>query len=184
MKHPYLLAGCILWVVNVGCSREVDFERMRRQQRADPYAASDAFRDGMAMRIPPAGTVPVGTSGYRALATDVPSGASADALLPSSEATIDRGRREFDVFCAVCHGAEGGGQSVMAGNMPGEAPPSLVSGHAAERPPRELFDIISRGRERMPAYDWALPVADRWAVVAYLQTVQRRAALPAAETRR
>ncbi|HTM04323.1 MAG TPA: cytochrome c [Vicinamibacterales bacterium] len=134
----------------VACSPQLDFERMRQQSRADAYSAGDV----PTMRVPPAGTVPIATT---------------DSSLSSGE----HGRLQYDVFCAVCHGPDGSGQSVMAGNMPDMAPPSLTAPDARGRSDDELLDIVSHGKRRMPGYDWALTDVERGAVVAYVRRLQQ-----------
>jgi mono/diheme cytochrome c family protein len=128
------------------CSPSVDFERMRQQQRVDAYAVS--------MRVPPRGTVPL------------ESRTAADAA---------QGQHQFEVFCAVCHGSDGTGQSVMSADMPGTPPPSLLSGSAAERSDTESATIIANGIHRMPGYAWALSAPERDAIVAYMRRLQQSA---------
>jgi mono/diheme cytochrome c family protein len=86
-----------------------------------------------------------------------------------------QGQHQFEVFCAVCHGADGTGQSVMSANMPGTTPPSLLSGSAAERSDTELAAIIANGMNRMPGYAWALSAPERDAIVAYMRRLQQSA---------
>lgn len=145
---PFVVSAAVA-CSGVACSPQLDFERMRQQPRADAYSAGDLST----MRAPPAGTVPIAT-------TD------------SSLSTNGHGRQQYDVFCAVCHGPDGSGQSVMAGNMPDMAPPSLTARDARERPDDELLDIVSHGRRRMPGYDWALTDVERRGVVAYVRRLQ------------
>src|SRR4051812_7263144 len=84
-----------------GC-RGADFERMREQRRVDPYSTN--------MRTPPFGTIEHGNRG--------------GSQGPQSQATMDPqqlalGHHQFQNYCAVCHGEDGGGGSTMAANMPG-----------------------------------------------------------------
>ena len=146
----FAACGALVWTA--ACSRSTDFERMRQQQRGNPYDASALFSDGMVMRVPPAGTIP----------------APPQAMTISAEGA----RREYQTFCATCHGADGSGQTVMAENMRDAGSPSLVSDDAVRRPDADLFDIISHGKNRMPAFDWAVPQAERSAVLAYVRTLQ------------
>lgn len=134
------------------CSPSTDFERMRQQPRAEPYAASAAFPNGMAMRVPPSGTVPIESQ--------------------TADENAGRGAHDFQVFCAVCHGGDGSGRSVMASNMPGTPPPSLLSRDVVTLPDDQLFDVISAGKNRMPAFGWAMTRSERQAVVAYVRTLQ------------
>ena len=159
LRCTALLGLCL---AAAACSQRLDFERMRQQPRANPYGASGAFADGMAMRTPPAGTV---TAAIAERATEAPDG-----------------RRQFQVHCAVCHGTDASGRSVMARNMPGVPPPSLVSAVTAGRSDRELLDVIAHGRNRMPGYDWAMTETGRAAVVAYLRSLQQAAHATSAPT--
>jgi len=130
---------------------------MRQQQRADPYGQSAVFSNAMVMRAPPEGTIPMDQ--------EITASRSGDLLA--------RGEHEFQIFCAVCHGADGSGNSIMAANMP-DTTPSLLAGQAIERSDSELFDLLSHGRNGMPAFDWAMPTMDRQAVVAYVRMLQQK----------
>jgi mono/diheme cytochrome c family protein len=156
-----LAIACALCVCAAGCSRSLDFERMRQQSRGDAYEASARFLNGMTMRVPPSGTVPAGTRD----AAESPA-VTADLLA--------RGRHHYETQCVVCHGAAGSGNAVMAQNLPGGAMLSLLTEQTTSRTDGELFDIVSRGRNRMPAFAWALSADDRWAAVAYMRTLQEQ----------
>jgi mono/diheme cytochrome c family protein len=150
---------------------------MRQQQRYDPYEGSALFADGMAMRAPPAGTVARELRDVpSAVATGLQDGAPVQQLpVAVTPGLLAAGQRAFEVYCDVCHGADGSGRSIMADNMPGPRPPSLVSPEVAAYPPGQLFAVISGGKARMPAFSWALPPSDRWAVIAYIRTVVQTA---------
>ena len=162
--------------------RKLDFERMRRQQRPASYGVSAAFPDSMAMRTPPPGTL--ARENFQlgeAVATGKLSGAFVTDVPPlpqiaTSADVVRIGERDFRIYCAVCHGTSGAGgrerQSVVGINMR-PVPPSLTSDSARALSAGQLFDIITNGRGRMPGYSWALPVAERWGVIAYLRSLQR-----------
>jgi mono/diheme cytochrome c family protein len=127
------------------CSQPADFERMREQKRTGAYAAT--------MRTPPAGTVAV-----------------SDRKISPADVSVERGRHVYEIYCALCHSENTSAPSVMAANMPGTPPPPLTTGEAAQQSAEDMFEVVSHGRNRMPAYDWALPAEDRWAVVAYVKS--------------
>jgi hypothetical protein len=81
----------------------------------------------------------------------------------------------------VCHGLTGDGASAVATNMVLRRPPSLIAAPVTEFPPGRVFQVMSVGYALMPAYASELPVPDRWAVVAYLQALQRAAGTRLAE---
>ncbi len=145
---------------------------MQRQQKSKAYQPSEHFADGLAMRRPPAGTVPHGPLLDPAVAT----GRGADGRpvpllpVPVDERLLARGRDRFQVICAACHGVLGDGESQVAMNMSLRRPPSLHQFRGL--PDGYIFEVISRGFGLMPSYDAELSVQDRWAVVAYLRALQ------------
>ena len=163
--------------ISLGC--DADFERMLDQDRASPYQASPFFADGAAMRTPPPGTVPW----TRILASRVM--VSSDEIpVPVSAELLAEGRRRFNTLCAVCHGVAGDGHTIVARNMILRPPPALIQPPIREYTAGRLFNIITTGFGLMRSYAAELPIADRWAVVAYVQALQlsqgvRLDALPA-----
>ncbi len=116
--------------------------------------------------LPPAGT----------LAVDAPPSPDRPAALnrlanprPASAAVLAEGAALYRIYCAVCHGADGGGDSLLAEYLP--RLPDLRSPVSARRPEGRLYGIILRGGFRMPAYGDALSEGERWAVVHYLRTL-------------
>jgi mono/diheme cytochrome c family protein len=95
---------------------------------------------------------------------------------------------QFDRNCAVCHGTSGrGGRGELAHGIVGayglsSEPANLVApkpGTGVPAPPApaqpdgQLFDTITNGRGSMPGYGHQIrDVLDRWAVVAYLRSLQ------------
>jgi mono/diheme cytochrome c family protein len=139
------------------------------QKKYLPYDSSRFFADGRTMRAPPEGTVP------RERAVE-PAAASATAIpFAVTPEVIATGRGRFDIYCAVCHGERADGQSVVALNMADCPPPSLISDRVRAFPPGAVYTIITYGFGRMPPYAPELPPHDRWAVIAYLRTLQQRA---------
>jgi mono/diheme cytochrome c family protein len=164
------------------CSREhgtvaPSFERMLVQPRYEPYGASSFFPDGRAMRIPPTGTVSRERLADSALIPTVsPSATPGDSTqLPPSDELLAVGQSRFGIYCAVCHGALGDGNSVVATNMVECPPPSLLSANVRALPAATLFQVITDGFGRMPPYAAELPAEQRWAVIAYVRQLQSRA---------
>lgn len=153
-----------------------DFERMRMQQRVDPYSSSKVFANGSSMQAPPAHTVSiesVADSGVLGSGVAATGGQPISSVpIPITPALLATGRRSFGVYCAVCHGPAGFGGSVVAANMGASRPPSLRSAAARALPAGMIFRIATMGLGRMPSYASQLPTRERWAVVAYLQRLQ------------
>jgi mono/diheme cytochrome c family protein len=153
----------------------VDFERMRVQQRYEPYGASTVFANAQAMQQSPpgalsresvrdTGVVGTGLSGGQPV-VDVP--------VPISPTELALGHRKFTIYCAVCHGEGGFGGSIVAENMGPPRPPSLRTEAMLAQPAGYIFDIATHGKGRMPPYSAQLSPDERWAVVAYVRGLQK-----------
>lgn len=164
-------------------------ERMIQQPRADAYGATRWFADGKVMRPLPAGVIPYDreplptdmlSAAYiddpgRAIPTAVEDVTYAASIpLPVDRELLQLGEHRFNVFCAVCHGGEGTGQSVVADVMSIRKPASLHEPRIRAFPPGRIFAVITQGYGLMPSYALQLDTRARWAVVAHVQSLQRR----------
>jgi len=120
----------------------------------------------------------------------LPSIATTDGLdsLPSARgvaeiqlgpALLDRGEKQYNVFCAPCHVVSGYGDGSVALRAPGLIIPSY-HGPTDKKdidvrtyPLGYIFHVITHGAGRMQGYAAQIPVADRWAVAAWVRTLQR-----------
>jgi len=169
-----------LWLVAsglVGCDNHgatPDWSRMITQPKLLPFGATDLFDDQRAMRPVPAGAIPRAWIADPARRTGCTAdGADLDAApLPVTRALLERGRERFTVACAPCHGVAGDGDSVVARNMQRRRPPSLHEPRLVALTPGALYRVIASGYGVMPSYQTLLSVDDRWAVVAYVRTLE------------
>ncbi len=154
---------------------EPRFARMMQQPRYDPYEPSAFFADGRVMQRPPAGTVPttrvLGDPGRT-------QGVVAEVYertfpVPVDEAFVTHGQGRFSIFCAPCHGMLGDANSVVGGNLPLVTPRDLLSARIRDYPPGRIFRVASLGYGLMASYAVQLTPKDRWAVVSYVQALQR-----------
>ncbi len=172
----------------VGCSKGYgdgwDWERMRKQKRADPFGASPIFPDGKVLQTPPAGTVPADAIVDNTALTEGTRAGVVIRELPVSvdSALLARGADRFGIFCTPCHGERGAGGGTVGVNLKPYEPPVLVSPMVAGTPVGALYHIITHGGARMPAFAAQLDVRERWAVVAYLQSLQASSPSVAADS--
>jgi mono/diheme cytochrome c family protein len=155
-----LLAGCPAW------------DPMQRQPKYKAYQSSEFHADGLAMRAPPAGTVPAGSVGDPGLQGGLGDDGKPLALapLPLTPKLLATGRKKYDIHCAVCHGLVGDGQSQVALNMSLRRPANL---HLyRDVPDGYLYQVISQGFGLMPSYAGELTPEERWGVVGYLRALQ------------
>lgn len=153
-----------------------------------PLGPSDFFSDGRASRPPVPGTV---ARGQLRTDTALYQGRDAEGKLVKdfpfevTEDMLKRGRTNFNVFCAVCHGAtgHGDGRIVQRGYT---KPPSLLTDDSRAYALRgekgvkltavrvgHIYDVVTRGHGAMPDYAEQIPVNDRWAIVAYVRALQK-----------
>ncbi len=162
----------------LGCDDpEHDFERMLNQPRGDPYELSSLFPNGIVMQRPPEGTI-------RSMQLSAPpevtlgrvNGEYAERIpVPMTPQIIELGRARFNLYCATCHGPSGNADTIVARVMATTKPRSLIAPPVLDYPPGRRYTVIREGFNMMPAYDTRLDVSERWAVVAYVDTLQQRA---------
>jgi mono/diheme cytochrome c family protein len=84
-----------------------------------------------------------------------------------TEQVIDKGKQLFQIYCAVCHGAEGKGDGPIAAKIP--PPPSYKSDRLLQFPPGRFFHVITMGANKMPSYAVQLAPEERWLLITYIR---------------
>jgi mono/diheme cytochrome c family protein len=182
VSHRVALPSLILLLALTACDpsdnlREPEWtlSRMLDQPRYEPYGQSELFDDGRAMRgIVPGTVAREAAIGSRLFLEGWDEGGYAERFpVPVTRALLESGHSSFDVICATCHGVRGDGDSPVATKMQLRKPPSLVSPDIASMAPGRIYRTIAIGYGLMPAIDTQLDVPQRWAVVAYVEALQR-----------
>jgi mono/diheme cytochrome c family protein len=154
-----LLAGC---------------DNLRSQPKLKVYDSSPTF--GTAARMPVAEAVPVGFLRddehlYQGTVDGLPAtGFPVELTL----ATLEEGRRQYEAFCAVCHGYAGSGNGVIALEGFYPAPVSFYDPRLVAAPEGYLFQVITEGWGNMYGYASRITPENRWAIVAYVRALQLR----------
>jgi len=162
------------------------FPDMDRQLKLRPQQANGFFTNGLSSQLPPAGTIarsqpiqtlngpvypfedsPVNTGRVTGTTNFV-----ATNPLPVTGALLERGRDRFTIYCTACHGAlaDGNGITKKLGVMPAVA--NLQGKRIVEMADGEIFNTVTFGKGLMGAHGPMLSVEDRWAVIAYLRTLE------------
>ena len=171
MRRNLLLriVGLVAFTVALaGCRQD-----MHDAPRYEPLEASTFFANGQASRMLVANTVARGTlredthlnegkvNGQ--LATTFPMPVTADVMA--------RGQERFNVFCSPCHGRTGSGNGMVV-QRGFRAPPSYHEDRLRNAPVGYFFDVMTNGLGAMQDYASQVPVADRWAIAAYIRALQ------------
>jgi mono/diheme cytochrome c family protein len=181
---PRILAVLLLGLALAGCKGTTFDEppvhvnpNMDFQQRFDPQEENPFFADHRAMRPVVAGTV---ARGFLNADTRFFLGREADGTLvsalpvPVTRALLTRGQERYNIYCAPCHGEAGDGRGIiMTGNYGYVPAPTYHNADLIAQPDGHYYDVILNGVRSMPSYAQQVPVADRWAIVAYIRALQR-----------
>jgi mono/diheme cytochrome c family protein len=98
--------------------------------------------------------------------------------LPVTARVLERGRRLFDIHCAVCHDRLGTGKPWLDSTYKA-LPADLQSATMRKAPDGTLYRVMSEGYGTMPAYAADISQNDRWAIVRYIRALQRSQDAPA-----
>lgn len=93
--------------------------------------------------------------------------------VPATRQMLERGRERYDIYCLPCHGTVGDGGGMVGVRAPAFMAPSYHTQIMIDKPDGEIFNTITHGKNRMQGYAQQIPVADRWAIVAYVRALQR-----------
>jgi mono/diheme cytochrome c family protein len=164
-----IAAPAVLALLVAACRQD-----MHDQPRVEPLEGSAVFADGRGSRPRIPGTIARGERTYDAHLMDGRDGPELATTFPFpiTRDVLDRGRVQYDVFCAACHDRAGTGAGIVV-KRGLKQPPSLHVERLRASPPGYFFDVITRGFGVMYDYSDRIPPADRWAIVAYVRALQR-----------
>jgi mono/diheme cytochrome c family protein len=195
MRYFLLIFGLAVVGVMLIAGRQGDMSRnrplqifpdMKRQAKLRPQTANGFFANGMSSQLPQPGTIAqekpmlVGTNAVYSF-EDAPvntgrvTGSTNFVELnpfPVNKTLLDRGQRQFNIYCAPCHGqtGEGTGITKKIGAMAIVA--NLHDKRIVQLTDGELFNTVSHGKSTMQGYAPQITTEDRWAVIAYLRALQ------------
>jgi hypothetical protein len=88
-----------------------------------------------------------------------------------TEEFIERGHQRFDVFCSPCHGRLGNGLGMIV-RRGFKQPPSYHTDKLRNAPVGHFYDVVTNGYGAMYNYAAQIQPRDRWAIIAYIRTLQ------------
>lgn len=151
------------------------FSDFKQQPKLDPW---ETPADTIAMRANPQHSVPISGSAapgfaYGRLASiaalDSMSGIENPVL--KDERSLNNGRLQFQINCAVCHGPLGAGDGPVTKFQLPVLPIGAGTNAATRLSDGYIFAIIRNGRGLMPAYN-RIEERDRWDLINYLRSIQ------------
>jgi hypothetical protein len=163
-----VLAVALALTVSSACRQD-----MHDQPKYEPLEASTLFPSGQAARPLVEGTIARGQLSEDELFTTgkVAGALSAEFPYPVTREMVDRGQQRYDIFCAPCHDRAGTGRGMVV-RRGYRQPPSFHDQRLKDVPVGHIFDTMTNGFGAMPDYRAQVPVADRWAIAAYIRALQ------------
>jgi mono/diheme cytochrome c family protein len=159
----------------LGCEGEkepYDY-RMVYQPKYDTMDPSPFWPDGSSARPPVPGTVSV--DGVIAKVPVFPVEATRstqrDFPFPLERSDIERGQKLYNIYCAVCHGATGKGDGMIA-RRGFTRPPSFYLPRLRNAPHGHFYDVITNGYGAMYSYNDRVSPDDRWRITGYVRALQ------------
>jgi mono/diheme cytochrome c family protein len=151
-----------------GCRQD-----MHDQPKYKPLRRSEIFADKRSARPLVEGTIARGmlredTVFYTGKDAH---GFVAELPLKLTPELLERGQTEFKVFCSPCHGRTGRGDGMVV-QRGYKRPPSYHVERLRQMPIGYFFDVMTIGFGAMPDYAAQIAPADRWAIAAYVRTLQ------------
>jgi mono/diheme cytochrome c family protein len=154
---------------------------MDNQPKFKAQSMNPFFADRRAMRPRIAGTVARGEWYANPIIHDGTLAGAWATEIPETvtEELIQRGQGKFTIYCVPCHGQAGNGDGIVAKRAAQwqegtwTPPTSLHDATVKQQPPGQIFYTISHGIRTMPTYGAQIAPYDRWAIVAYVRTLQQ-----------
>ena len=154
-------------------------QAMYNQPKYKPLEASTFFADGRSARMPVAGTIAQGQlrldrhffegKADTGLATTLP--------MPLTKELLERGHQRFDIYCSPCHDRTGRGNGMIV-QRGMKRPPSYHIDRLRTAPVGYFYDVMTNGFGVMYSYASRITPQDRWAIAAYVKTLQYSQQVP------
>lgn len=160
------VAACLL---AAGCR-----QNMHDQHKVKPLGESTFFADGQGARPLPAHTIARGDlrEGYAftGLGPDNKPVAQMPPEIKVTRELLLRGQERFNIYCSPCHGRLGLGNGMIQ-QRGYKQPTSYHIERLRTAPIGYFFNVMTEGYGVMPTYAPQIPVADRWAIAAYIRAL-------------
>ena len=151
-----------------GCRQD-----MHDQPKFFPLRGTNFYADGRSARTQVVGTVARSQSDLGPyLETGILDGKEGDSMpMPVTPELLARGQERYNIYCSPCHSRVGNGEGmiVQRGYYPAA---NFHSERLRQAPIGHFVNVMANGFGAMPAYNVEVPVADRWAIAAYIRALQ------------
>jgi hypothetical protein len=168
----WVLSASVLFIA--GCRQD-----MHNQPKYIPLRDSEFFADGRGSRLPVEHTVARGhlnedeyfETGKRngQLGNELPQGLLREGF--GMKELLARGQDRYNIYCTPCHSRTGDGNGIVV-QRGLKHPPSFHEPRLKQSPLAYFYDVDTNGFGAMLNYKAQINTPDRWAIAAYIRTLQ------------
>ncbi|MDO5607773.1 MAG: cytochrome c [Capnocytophaga sp.] len=171
-----LWAGVSAMVASCFNKREPNYQFMPNMYESvayETYQEGSVFHGNMEAQLPAEGSVKRGwipydypdtTEGYELAKTELLNPLASDSLALS--ANIQKGKANYDIYCAVCHGSKGDGQGILAQREKFLGVPSYKDREITQG---SIYHVMYYGLNSMGSYASQIDETERWQVALYVE---------------
>lgn len=174
----WVVSACLISACSGGGQPNIEVVQDMMESPAIKAQEFDADSPAQAgMRVPPEHTVPVGFEAYK-YGTDVERAAKENSNPLAgqfSEEIVWTGMKAYETHCSVCHGIKGDSPASNVTKAMALKPPPLLSAKVRGMTDGHLYHIITMGQGVMGPYASHVPQKDRWQLVNYIRSLQKKA---------
>jgi len=154
------------------------FPDMTYSQAYETYSENPNYNNDMTNRRPVEGSIPRGYMPFHYANTPEDyerAGVELVNPIENSAENIAKGKYNFEIYCAICHGksGEGNGPIVKSEKFPA-VPPSYFKEPLISLPDGKMFFSIQYGKNMMGSYASQLSQSERWMIIRYIRFMQEQ----------
>jgi len=138
----------------------------------DAYTANPFFKNGISAQLPVKGTIARGVTVYEYPNSEAGYQMAKDSLhspLTVNDKNMGKGKSNYTIYCAICHGDTGDGQGVLVKNEKILGVPNYKDRVITEG---SIYHVIMYGRNMMGSHASQLTDHERWQVVQYVDQLR------------
>ena len=175
------MTAAILMVGSGSCKRDNNttdrayFPDMAYSHAYETYSPNPNLPGGYTEQPPVEGTVPREMIPYQYSKTfedQQRAGLELINPLQPTDENIARGKEQYETYCIMCHGADGGGDGYLYTSKLFPAKPMALNGEFVQKKPDgEIYHVITLGSLSglMGAHGSQIKPDDRWKIVLYVK---------------
>ncbi len=184
MKNiKFILLLCFALLVSSSCEKNnrhpnlVYMPNMYYSPAYEPYTKNNVFEDGLSARTPVEGTIKRGFVPYDYPNTNEGYELAKQLLkssLPKTAYNLAEGKKYYDIYCAVCHGAKGDGQGQLVINEKFLGVPDYSKTRLPDMTEGSIFHVMTYGKGAMGSHASQLTKKERWQIVQYVLELRKK----------